>query len=167
MACHFSVPFSGEVAEIVSKARSGIGKAGGNFNGDNNTGAFDISTMAGEVRGTYTVNGSVRPTHDNGRAWDGGKDVRSDGVSNYTVGIEWEYVNDGYGIVRLDGYVSPRAMTGLVISPFPASTVGTPSAATTWTFSGNAVTKVFSVVGAVSPSTGDYSVTIGGVGVQP
>ncbi|HZG01572.1 MAG TPA: hypothetical protein VEY71_11240 [Chitinophagales bacterium] len=63
MACQFSVPFSGEVAEIVSKARSGIGNAGGNFNGDNNTGSFDISTMAGEVRGTYTVNGSMLEVH--------------------------------------------------------------------------------------------------------
>jgi hypothetical protein len=59
MACNFSVPFSGEVAEIISKARKGIGNAGGNFNGDDNTGSFDISTMAGDVRGTYAVNGNM------------------------------------------------------------------------------------------------------------
>ena len=59
MACNFSVPFSGTVSDIVSKARGAIGKAGGNFNGDDNTGSFDISTMAGDVRGTYTVNGNT------------------------------------------------------------------------------------------------------------
>lgn len=117
--------------------------------------------------GTFTVTGSVRPTHDTGRAWDGGKDVRSDGVNNYSVGIEWEYVNAGYGIVKLTGYTDAKTMTGLVISPFPASVVGIPSASGSWTFSGDGTTKAFSITGAISNSVNDYSVTIGGTGVQP
>lgn len=59
MACNFSVPISGSVTDIVSKARNAIGGAGGNFSGDDNTGSFDISTMAGDVRGSYTVNGDM------------------------------------------------------------------------------------------------------------
>jgi hypothetical protein len=59
MACNFKVPFSGAAADIVTKARTAIGGAGGNFNGDDNTGSFDISTMAGDVRGSYTVSGDA------------------------------------------------------------------------------------------------------------
>jgi len=59
MACNFKVPFSGNAADIITKARGAIGGAGGNFNGDAATGSFDISTMAGDVRGSYTVNGNT------------------------------------------------------------------------------------------------------------
>lgn len=117
--------------------------------------------------GTFYVTGSVRPVHEVGRAWDGGKDTRSDGVNNYTVGVEWEYIHAGYGIVRLTAFTDAKTMTGLVLKRCPDSVVGTPTAARDWTFSGNGSTKVFSITGAVSSSTSDYTVKIGGVGVQP
>lgn len=59
MSCNIQVPFSGNAAEIISKARNAISSAGGNFDGNDLTGNFDLSTMAGDVRGTYTVNGST------------------------------------------------------------------------------------------------------------
>lgn len=117
--------------------------------------------------GTYYVTGSVRPVHESGRAWDGGKDVRSDGVNNYTVGVEWEYIHAGYGVVKLTGYTNAKTMTGLVLKRCPDSIVGNPTSARDWTFSGNGSTKVFSITGAVSGLVGDYTVKIGGVGVPP
>lgn len=55
MSCKFSIPITGSGSELVSQARTAIGKAGGNFNGDDTAGSFDISTMIGDVRGSYRV----------------------------------------------------------------------------------------------------------------
>lgn len=117
--------------------------------------------------GTYVLSGGVRPIHDEGRAWDGSGDVRWDGSANYSVGVEWEYVHAGFGIVKLTAFTDANTMTGLVISRVPDSCVGTPTPGATWTFSGDGTTKVFSITGAVSTAVGDYSVTIDGAGVQP
>jgi hypothetical protein len=57
--CNFSIPFSGNVSDIVSAAQSGITGAGGNFSGDTNNGQFSLSTFVGEITGTYTVSGST------------------------------------------------------------------------------------------------------------
>lgn len=59
MACNIKVPFTGAAADIVTKARNAIGGAGGTFNGDDTTGSFGLSTMAGDVAGSYTVNGNT------------------------------------------------------------------------------------------------------------
>lgn len=117
--------------------------------------------------GSYIITGNVRPTHDFGRAWDGPGDTRTDGVNDYGVGVEWEYVHSGFGIVRLTGYVSPTQMTGVVNRRLPDSVVGgvgTP--ATTWDFTGDGATTDFAITGAASASTSRYIVKIGGVPVQ-
>jgi hypothetical protein len=57
--CSFSIPFSGDVTDVLSKAQSGIAGAGGNFTGDVNNGEFSLSTFVGEITGTYTVIGST------------------------------------------------------------------------------------------------------------
>jgi hypothetical protein len=56
--CSFSIPFSGDITDIISSAQSGIANAGGNFMGDVNGGEFSLSTFVGEIKGTYTVSGS-------------------------------------------------------------------------------------------------------------
>lgn len=117
--------------------------------------------------GTYNVSGSVRPTHEYGRAWDGSGYTRSDGVANYTVGVEWEYVHSGFGIAKITAYTSGVSVSALVLERMPDSCVGTASVSATYTRSGDATTKVFSITGAVSPSAQDYTVTIDGIGVQP
>ena len=116
--------------------------------------------------GAYHVSGSVRPTHEYGRAWDGSGYTRSDGVDNYTVGVEWEYIHSGFGIAKITGYTSGTSVSALVLNRMPDSCVGSASALTTWTFSGNNSTKVFSITGATQVSPQDYTVTIGGIGVQ-
>lgn len=116
----------------------------------------------------YTECGSFRPVHQQGREWDGPGDARTDGTNNWRVGVEWEYQDSGYGIVRLTGYTNATTMTGVVVRELPQGVVGgLGSPARSWTFSGNGTTTVFSTTGAVSTSRGDYEVLIGGVPVQP
>lgn len=134
--------------------------------------ASAIAGTAGLVGGTpYYITGNTRPTHEIGRAWDGpgaSSDARSDGVNAYRVGVEWEYVHGGYGIVKLTGYNSATSMAGVVVARIPDAIVGTaPSPSTTWTLSGDGMTKVFATVGAASESNADYSVVIGGSPVSP
>lgn len=119
---------------------------------------------------TWRQTGGVRPVHDSGRAWDGPQDTRSTGSDTYSVGVEWEYMHSGFGIVLITGYSSPTQVQGTVTSRIPASCIGgigTPGA--TWTFVGTGSTTVFSLTSPnnVSPSTADYVVTINGVGQQP
>lgn len=115
----------------------------------------------------YYVAGGVRPIHESGRAFDGPQDVRNDGVNAYTVGVEWEYVHGGFGILQITGYTDARTVTAVVIERIPDSVVGTaPSPAGSWTFSGDGTTKAFTITGAVSDSNYNYSVEIGGVPVQ-
>lgn len=112
--------------------------------------------------------GSFRPVHQQGREWDGPGDERGDSTNRWKVGVEWEYQDSGYGVVRLTGFTNATTMTGVVVRELPQGVVGgmgTP--ARSWTFSGNGTTTVFSITGATSTSRGDYSVTIGGVPVQP
>lgn len=116
---------------------------------------------------TYRLTGGTRPIHDSGRAWDGPQDQRTSGTDTYTVGVEWEYLHSGFGIVRITGYTSATVVTGVVASRIPASCVGgLGSPGNTWTLSGNGSTKTFTITGATSESESDYSVTIGGVPVQ-
>ncbi len=112
--------------------------------------------------------GSFRPVHQQGREWDGPGDERGDSTNRWKVGVEWEYQDSGYGIVRLTGFTNATTMTGTVVRELPDGVVGGLGApANTWTFSGNGSATVFSITGATSTSRGDYSVTIGGVPVQP
>lgn len=113
----------------------------------------------------YNITGNTRPLHEVGRAWDGPCDARNDGVNGYSVGVEWEFVHGGFGIVKLTGYTSPTTATGTVIKRIPESIVGTapPPVAGPWTFSGDGATKTFTpLTGATSPTQADYAVTIDG-----
>lgn len=117
---------------------------------------------------TWKQTGGIRPIHESGRVWDGPQDTRSTGTDTYSVGVEWEYLHSGYGIVLITGYTDANTVTGVVASRIPASCVGgLGSPGTTWTLSGDGATKTFAIAGAVSDSNSDYSVTINGVPVQP
>lgn len=53
--CNFSIPFNGPPASISEKARHAIGNAGGNFQGNEQAGNFDVSTPLGDIRGGYVI----------------------------------------------------------------------------------------------------------------
>lgn len=111
--------------------------------------------------------GGLRPIHESGRVWDGAGDTRSDGTNAWAVGVEWEYVDAGYGVAKIQTVTDARTVTAVVMKRLPRSVVGgvgTPS--DSWTFVGDGVTKVFDITGAVATSVYDYRVTINGQPVQ-
>lgn len=111
--------------------------------------------------------GGVRPIHDEGKEWDGPGDTRTDGTYTWSVGVEWEYLDSGYGIVRIDTYNSAASVSGTVLRRLPNAVIGGLGAPTsTWTPTGDGVTKAFTISGAASNSRYNYSVTIDGVPQQ-
>jgi len=121
-------------------------------------------STAGE---NWIETGGLRPIHEAGRVWDGAGDTRTDGTNAWAVGVEWEYVDAGYGIVQIQTVVDARTVTGVVMRQLPSAVVGglgTPGG--TWSFTGDGTDRVFDITGAASASAFDYTVTIGGVPVQ-
>lgn len=117
---------------------------------------------------TWYQTGSTRPIHDSGRAYDGPRDTRDTGTDTYAVGVEWEYQHSGFGVVLITGFTDAKTITGVVTLRLPDSVVGgvgTPGS--TWNLVGVAAQTTYSIPGAISSSTADYSVTINGVPVQP
>lgn len=56
-----------------------------------------------------TTTGGNRPTHTSGAVYDG------------DAGVQWQYTDPGFGCVLITGFSSPTVVTGVVVSPFPAS----------------------------------------------
>lgn len=129
-----------------------------------------VSHQTGGSAGTpYYITGNIRPSHDNGRAFDGSGDVRNDGVNDYAVGVEWEYLHSGFGIVKITEFVDEKTVNGEVQSRVPESCVtsGGGIPVNTWTFTGDDIEVEFDITGAVAESVGDYEVFFDGVGVPP
>lgn len=57
--CNFSIAFPGTAADIISKVQSQVQQQGGNFNGDPNSGSFNLKVMGSTVAGSYTISGST------------------------------------------------------------------------------------------------------------
>ena len=55
--CNFSIPFEGPAQKILVKARFAVESQGGNFNGDDAAGNFDVSMFGNSMAGSYNVNG--------------------------------------------------------------------------------------------------------------
>ena len=126
-----------------------------------------VPTLPGGGGTPYRLTGGSRPVHSTGRAWDGPGDTKFDNVQNYTTGVEWEFLHNTFGILKITEYLTTKTVKAVVIERVPDSIVGSiASPAGTWTFSGNASTKVFAITGATSDSPGDYTVTINGLPVQ-
>ena len=57
--CNFSIAFTGNANDIVTKTRESITKAGGKFEGDATSGSVFMATPVGDVEGTYTIAGQT------------------------------------------------------------------------------------------------------------
>jgi len=53
--CQIIIPFSGEAEIILDKARKAVEGQGGRFEGDLQSGSFDVSLMSNRVAGSYLV----------------------------------------------------------------------------------------------------------------
>jgi hypothetical protein len=58
MACKFSIPFSGNATDILSKAKTAIQSQGGTLSGNESAGDFDVSVFGNTIKGSYLVAGA-------------------------------------------------------------------------------------------------------------
>jgi len=58
MACRFTIPFTGNAIDVLSKAKTAIQSQGGTLNGDDSVGDFNVSVFGNTINGTYSVAGS-------------------------------------------------------------------------------------------------------------
>lgn len=83
------------------------------------------------------VTGNQTPIHTEGKAWDGdGQPVAND--QRGSIGVEWEFLHAGYGIVRIQSVVDARHVTGVIIKRLPTELQpggGSSSAVTTFPIS--------------------------------
>jgi hypothetical protein len=145
---------AGERSVALGSFRSNAGKT------------YQAIGNAGVPTGTphpYNLAGGNAPDQDEGSQWDGPGDTRFDGTDNYSVGVLWQYVDSGYGIVQITSYSSATAVNALVVRQLPQGVVGgagTPGGS--WSFTGDGSTVAFSTPGNVSNLPSLYAVTIGG-----
>lgn len=53
--CNFSIKFASNAEHVISVAKDAIKGAGGNFNGNEEAGGFEINTFMGQIIGAYTI----------------------------------------------------------------------------------------------------------------
>lgn len=128
--------------------------------------SYRAATVPPTPGGGWVETGNRQPVHDTGRAWDGAGDTRNNGVNDYAVGVEWEYMDSGYGIVRILSRTNAKVVTAEVVRTLPSQVVGTaPAAAATWNLAGDGSTRVFPLT-SPNPGYGNFSVSIAGSPVQ-
>lgn len=64
--------------------------------------------------------GSIKPVHTSGAVYDG------------DTGVQWQYLDPGYGWARITGYTSATVVSATVVSRIPANAVGAGNASTRW-----------------------------------
>lgn len=91
----------------------------------------------------YTrITGTLRPTHTEGKAWDGTNNLEgavyrapgSGSNSDAYVGVEWEYLHSGFGIVEITSVSNATTATATVIKRLPDELVGSGNATYKWAF---------------------------------
>lgn len=56
--CNFSIPFTGSVDTVISKARTAVQGQGGTLDGDTNNGQFRVSVFGSTIAGQYAIVGN-------------------------------------------------------------------------------------------------------------
>lgn len=59
MSCQITIPFTEPAASAVSKARTAVESQSGTFNGNEESGDFEVTVMGNHVKGNYTVSGQI------------------------------------------------------------------------------------------------------------
>ena len=58
-ACNFNLPFSEAASIAVEKARAAVESQNGIFNGDDRSGAFEVTVFGNTIKGNYSVTGQI------------------------------------------------------------------------------------------------------------
>lgn len=59
MSCKFEIPFSESASIAVEKARTAVESQNGIFNGDEQSGNFDVNVFGNNIKGEYSITGQV------------------------------------------------------------------------------------------------------------
>lgn len=59
MSCKFSLTFSEPVESAVTKARNAVESQSGIFNGNEQSGQFEVTVFGNNIKGNYTVEGQL------------------------------------------------------------------------------------------------------------
>jgi hypothetical protein len=57
--CKFSLSFSGSSQTAIEKARAAVESQNGVFNGDSNSGNFEVTVFGNTIKGIYRVSGQL------------------------------------------------------------------------------------------------------------
>ncbi len=86
------------------------------------------TTPTGGTTLKFIQTGSVRPVHTNGKAWDGDQTgTILSGGDWYSTGVEWEFEDPGYGVLRIDSITNGTTATATVLSRLPAQLTTVPT----------------------------------------
>lgn len=128
---------TGTVTLTASEALFAAGDVGGLFHievkdfGDTPAWEPGITVTAGQLRTslervyravTAGRTGTWQPAHTEGVEWDGmgsGQDLNDKPAG----GVQWEYIHDKYGILRITGFTSATEVQALVLRTLPFSAV--------------------------------------------
>ncbi|MEO8719500.1 MAG: hypothetical protein ABI372_00230 [Ginsengibacter sp.] len=55
--CKFNIPFSKPAALVIVKVKAAIENQNGIFNGDENSGEFEVTVFGNTIKGNYIING--------------------------------------------------------------------------------------------------------------
>ncbi len=59
MSCKFNLPFSEPAENAVGKAKAAVESQNGIFNGDTNSGNFEVTIFGNTIKGNYSVTGQI------------------------------------------------------------------------------------------------------------
>ncbi|MEO5650198.1 MAG: hypothetical protein ABIR03_09785 [Ginsengibacter sp.] len=59
MSCKFNLPFSEPAENAVGKAKAAVESQNGIFNGDTNSGNFEVTVFGNTIKGNYSVTGQI------------------------------------------------------------------------------------------------------------
>lgn len=103
---------------------------------------FYKATSANPSGSTARITGTLRPSHLEGKEWDGtgnleGAIYRAPATSTNAdayVGVEWEYLHSGYGIAEITAVTNATTATVTIIQRMPDEVVGSGNATYKWAF---------------------------------
>lgn len=58
-ACNFNLPFSEQASIAVQKARAAVESQNGIFNGNDQSGDFEVTIFGNTIKGNYRVSGQI------------------------------------------------------------------------------------------------------------
>jgi hypothetical protein len=111
--------------------------------------------------------GTARPSHDEGVQADGDGNSLSGGTLVERAGVEWQYRDSGFGILRITQFIDATEVVAQVLRTLPDAVVGGgTTAGFADSFLGDGTTTVFSITGATHADKTLWQVYIDGV-LQP